>query len=94
MTMVQVGVVSVGDDGRVCVGDLALWKIKDNRSVQRLKLVQYVIDIVEEVVAKVRPEKNHSKVCVLFSCSAVYFHSCALVLLMSGFHHAAYPMRD
>jgi hypothetical protein len=52
---VQVGVVSCGDDGRVCVGDLALWKVKDNRSVQRLKLVQYVMDIVEEVANKVSP---------------------------------------
>ena len=53
--VLQVGMISCGDDGRVCVGDFALWKVKDKRADQRLKLVQYVVNIVEEAASKVWP---------------------------------------
>ena len=46
--------ISCGDDGRVCVGDFALWKVKDKRADQRFKLVQYVISIVEEAANQVQ----------------------------------------
>lgn len=50
----KVGVISCGDDGRIVIGDASFWKVKDYRSDQRLKVVQYVIDVVQEAVKLAR----------------------------------------
>jgi len=48
----KVGIISCGDDGRICIGDYTFWKLKNYRSDKRLKVVQFAIDVVSEAAKK------------------------------------------